>query len=229
MSDPRKRLPPQPPNGYEYGNVRYSSRPPMPSERGYSSSEAQSREYYHYQQYQQRGIKPLPQIERGNYEEIAQAPHLEDSYQRMRVQSNSTNIQRSKSLTRPERQRPKQSMISHAQQQQHQQQHHRRHHDYNQHLHHRRPHSRPMSSQLQQQLEVQKQSQTTLPPVTLVPSVDTAKEDQKEPKVLTSWWAWIAFICTCCFPPIMIEKCFGKTNKNMQQAWREKVSMAKKK
>ncbi|KAI8877989.1 glycosyltransferase family 2 protein [Backusella circina FSU 941] len=96
----------------------------------------------------------------------------------MRLNSNTNHIHRSKSLTRPERQRPKQSMF-----------------------------------------------QNNLLPVALVPSEDTAKDDKKEPNVLTSWWAWWAFLCTCCFPPFIIKKCFGKTNKSMQQAWREKVTL----
>lgn len=123
-------------------------------------------------------------------------------------QRGTTNINRSKSLTRPERQRPRAGMINRNPSQPR----------YDRTL----PNltTQPMSSSLQFQLEQQKQQfqQQQL-------QQQAVKKDavEKEPRVLTNWWAWIAYLCTCCFPDYIIRVWFGKSNKNMQQAWREKV------
>ncbi|KAI8366234.1 chitin synthase [Blakeslea trispora] len=119
-------------------------------------------------------------------------------------------LNRSKSLTRPERQRPRFGMISS---------------NPNQSTHQSRHHSnvrypQPMPNQLQLQLQQQKQSLST----ERLSDVSTI-ESKEKPRVLTSWWAWIAFLCTCCFPNCIIRICFGKSNRGMQQAWREKVTL----
>lgn len=134
-----------------------------------------------------------------------------------------TNINRSKSLTRPERQRPRTGMINRNPSQ----------------PQHRRDtpspttststtnpmNNQPMSSNLQQQLQQQKRHQQhqSYPHHQHQKKEPIQEEEEKEPKVLTNWWAWIAFLCTCCFPNYIIRVWFGKSNKNMQQAWREKV------
>lgn len=126
-----------------------------------------------------------------------------------------TNMNRSKSLTRPERQRPRTNMINAHEQ-----------HDNNNPRRRisflnqtRQPTlNQPMSNQLQAQLAQQREQQQQQPPP---PSQD--EEKPKEEKVLTNWWAWIAYLCTCCYPSYIIRVWFGKSNKGMQQAWREKV------
>lgn len=139
-----------------------------------------------------------------------------------------THINRTKSLSRPERQRPRTGMIHRHPSARHQQaknlvdtqrfstQQHTR--------------NQPMSNHLQAQLEYQKQQQQLIngaagsgsTSIMAAPVAEPPKE--KEPKVLTSWWAWSAYLITCCFPSYIIRVWFGKTNKNMQQAWREKVN-----
>ncbi|KAI8969288.1 chitin synthase-domain-containing protein [Mycotypha africana] len=151
-----------------------------------------------------------------------------------------TTINRSKSLTRPERQRPRQGLIHHNQQPQedgapshpglnhrrppasYNNPHPRENYNYNQ---------QPMSDNLQAQLAQQKKQlnmpssvSTDSSSSVLEPSHKNPKKE-KEPPVLTNWWAWVAFLCTCCIPNIIIRKWFGKTNKGMQQAWREKVTL----
>ncbi|KAI8375401.1 chitin synthase [Choanephora cucurbitarum] len=118
-----------------------------------------------------------------------------------------TALNRSKSLTRPERQRPRVGLISSNPNQQH-------------HRHSNVRSPQPMPDQLQLQLEQQKQSLST----ERLSDASTIKT-KEESRVLTSWWAWTAFICTCCFPNCIIRICFGKPNRGMQQAWREKVTL----
>ncbi|ORX56856.1 hypothetical protein DM01DRAFT_1303203 [Hesseltinella vesiculosa] len=45
------------------------------------------------------------------------------------------------------------------------------------------------------------------------------------PKVRRGWWAWFSFLCTCCIPSCCIRICFGKSNPSMRQAWREKMTL----
>ncbi|KAG1084745.1 hypothetical protein G6F42_021662 [Rhizopus arrhizus] len=84
-----------------------------------------------------------------------------------------------------------------------------------------------MSSNLQMQLAQQKQQQMNngAIPVSSQMSDLSDQDEQKEPSPLNNWWAWVAFLCTCCYPPYIIRVWFGKSNKNMQQAWREKVTL----
>ncbi|KAI9321358.1 chitin synthase-domain-containing protein [Dichotomocladium elegans] len=143
------------------------------------------------------------------------------------------SLGRSRSLTRPERQRPRQGMINRAPS-------------------NGRPYgpggpmgppgppgSNPnmrqsMSNPLQQQLHQRKIQQqraaglTSGPPggqrqVPLQEKQDD--EDIEKPKVRTTFWAWFAFFSTCCFPSWVIKVVFRKTNPLMQQAWREKVTL----
>lgn len=163
---------------------------------------------------------PPPRPIHGQY-----AVNFDNSSQPNPYHRGTTNINRSKSLTRPERQRPRTGMINRNPSQP-------RHsripatnqpnnHSNNQPNNHLNNHlnNQPMSSSLQLQLEQQKQQQQQQQQ----PIQVEEKEKEKEPRVLTNWWAWIAFLCTCCFPNYIIRVWFGKSNKNMQQAWREKV------
>ncbi|KAI7847476.1 chitin synthase [Circinella umbellata] len=50
-------------------------------------------------------------------------------------------------------------------------------------------------------------------------------EEEEEPDVLTSWWAWTAFLVTCCIPGWCMKTCFRKRAKLVQQAWREKLAL----
>ncbi|KAG0739271.1 hypothetical protein G6F23_009070 [Rhizopus arrhizus] len=90
-------------------------------------------------------------------------------------------MKRSKSLSRPERQRRRTTMIQ----------------------------SQEIPHHLQFQLDEKKHQ----------------KEQEETDKTLTSAWAWIAYLATCCIPSYFLRTCFGKSNKNMQQAWREKVTL----
>jgi hypothetical protein len=85
---------------------------------------------------------------------------------------------------------------------------------------HNNSYNQPMSNNLQLQLQQQKQ---LLNENKSNASYVEPEEEIKEPSVLNNWWAWIAFLCTCCFPNYIIRVWFGKSNKGMQQAWREKV------
>ncbi|KAI8086467.1 chitin synthase [Halteromyces radiatus] len=169
------------------------------------------------------------------------------------------SVRRAKSLSRPERQRPRQGIlrsittvtnnvhgpgssrlatqqvsnqhrqIIYQQQQQQQQQH---------------PSSQPMSDHLAQQLErhrkehLRQQQHHLLKQDTDV-SFDSSStlgdkysgDRKKKSKndggsvVRTGWWAWFAFLATCCFPSCCIRVCFGKSNPMMRQAWREKITL----
>ncbi|EPB90013.1 hypothetical protein HMPREF1544_03125 [Mucor circinelloides 1006PhL] len=152
----------------------------------------------------------------------------------------STNINRSKSLTRPERQRPRPGMINASNnlgaggpsQRRTSGLNHRKTsrgdggHGGNGGIPHN-SHNQPMSSNLQMQLAQQKQQQMNngAIPVSSQMSDLSDQDEQKEPSPLNNWWAWVAFLCTCCYPPYIIRVWFGKSNKNMQQAWREKVTL----
>ncbi|KAI9261705.1 chitin synthase [Sporodiniella umbellata] len=110
-------------------------------------------------------------------------------------------IPRSRSLTRPERQRPRQGLVQPQRIQRP-----------------NRPINHPMPNRLQHQLQ-QKQSKEAVQPK------DIHIETVNEPKVLTSWWAWMAFMMTCCIPNCFLRVCLRKKNPMVQQAWREKLSL----
>ncbi|KAI8073128.1 chitin synthase-domain-containing protein [Gongronella butleri] len=162
-------------------------------------------------------------------------------------------VSRSKSLSRPERQRPRQGMFRTPSQQ-------RRMIGSGQlgpigntMMHHyQRPPPRmnspnqPMSNRLQQQLHQQKlqQQQEALNYAAAAPNANhrqlagpavkgkynpqpatPAKVPEIKPKVLTNWWSWMAFMFTCCCPNWCLRVCLRKRNPWVQQAWREKVTL----
>jgi chitin synthase len=156
-------------------------------------------------------------------------------------QRGSANINRSKSLTRPERQRPRPGMINASNNlgaggpsQRRTSGLNRRKTANNGNNGNgdgnggipRNAHNQPMSNNLQMQLAQQKQQQQMnngAIPLASNMSDLSEQDEEKEPSPLNNWWAWIAFLCTCCYPSYIIRVWFGKSNKNMQQAWREKV------
>ncbi|KAI8974739.1 chitin synthase [Pilobolus umbonatus] len=85
------------------------------------------------------------------------------------------SMNRARSLSRPERQRPRQGMIRSPSQQQN------------------------------------TQKKPDIP--------------EEKVEVLTSWWAWLAFLMTCCIPNWFLRSCLKKQNPMVQQAWREKLSL----
>ena len=147
------------------------------------------------------------------------------------------SVSRSRSLSRPERQRPRQGML---------------HRTPSQHRAaagvHLAPGAanpqaarQPMSpAQLQQQKLQQQRAagltagggmaaaastsamhmQSQQPPL---PPPKDDQEDEDKPPVRTTLWGWVAFLVTCCYPPVFIRVVFRKENALMQQAWREKV------
>lgn len=155
------------------------------------------------------------------------------------------SMNRSRSLSRPERQRPKTGMIrSPSQQQRIQQQQQQQGRYYgggppggpngsSPTSGGMRP-PRPMPNRLQHQLQQQKMYQQealldqsgNLPPQPNN-AANSKKAQQEIPeekvKVLTNWWAWIAFLMTCCIPNWFLRVCLRKRNAMVQQAWREKV------
>ncbi|KAI9260371.1 chitin synthase [Helicostylum pulchrum] len=147
------------------------------------------------------------------------------------------SMNRSRSLSRPERQRPRTGMIRSPSQQQR----------INQQQQGRygppggpggppgpggsmrpRPNNYPMPNRLQHQLQQQKiyQQEALLDQQ---PGPNQKKPlpppEEEQPKVLTSWWAWMAFLLTCCFPNWFLRVCLKKNNAMVQQAWREKLSL----
>ncbi|KAI9248939.1 chitin synthase [Helicostylum pulchrum] len=194
-------------NLYPNGDIKPGKQPSvLPDNRNH---ETLSREYVFQQQY--RAIAPAVP----SHKQAEARP-----YHRGAIQ-----INRSKSLSRPERQRPRTGMININPSVRHQQVKHIMDNQRRSRTGHRNTQNlnQPMSSNLQQQLQQQKQQkqQHLNQPLTS----EIIEEREKEPKVLTSWWAWIAFLSTCCFPNYIIRVWFGKTNKNMQQAWREKLTL----
>lgn len=147
------------------------------------------------------------------------------------------SLSRARSLSRPERQRPRPGMLR---------DHSRGEMEY-------RPSpspgpGRPLGPaeqqrrmrQQMQQMNIQRQS--TLPPQagaansplpTLPPTglqrTQTAttvkKVNQQQDRVVRGWWGWTARIATCCFPNWFIKSCLRKPNAQMQQAWREKLTL----
>ncbi|CEP14317.1 hypothetical protein [Parasitella parasitica] len=150
------------------------------------------------------------------------------------------SVNRSRSLSRPERKRPRQGMIRSPSQQQRlqqQQQYYNAQYGYPQ-QRPRPPNNYPMPNRLQSQLQQQKmqqqQQQQQQQEALLNPSQQPAAPHKKQPpppppeekvKVLTSWWAWLAFLMTCCIPNWFLRVCLRKRNAMVQQAWREKLSL----
>ncbi|CAO3590112.1 unnamed protein product [Absidia cylindrospora] len=167
------------------------------------------------------------------------------------------NLRRTKSLSRPERQRPRQGILrsttvtsngggtrstSTTQHAAHHHPNNRMDTIYQQNQHHQ-PMGQPMSDRLAEQLEKHRkdhlrQQQHHLlkqdTDVTIDPSnergvgdrnINGKKEGAPTTVVRTGWWAWLAFLATCCIPSCCIRVCFGKSNPMMRQAWREKMTL----
>lgn len=150
------------------------------------------------------------------------------------------SMNRSRSLSRPERQRPRQGMIRSPSQQQRMQQQQRYYNNGNAqtpppgHPQHQRPrpNNYPMPNRLQNQLQQQKmqqQQEALLNQPQMSQQQQMQQKKQQEPeekvKVLTSWWAWLAFLMTCCIPNWFLRVCLRKRDAMVQQAWREKLSL----
>lgn len=131
------------------------------------------------------------------------------------------DMNRSRSLSRPERQRPKQGLIRSPSQQQRMMQQQQQ----QQRMMRQRPSNQPMPNRLQNQLQQQKFQQQQ--EAGLLDDLPKGKEEipqeEEKVKVLTSWWAWCAYLMTCCIPNWFLRVCLRKKNPMVQQAWREKV------
>ncbi|KAG2233193.1 hypothetical protein INT48_005031 [Thamnidium elegans] len=198
-----------------------------------SSQQRGSREhlYQSSRQPQQPG-GPRPMRPPGNYgANPAMVPPNSGQGPYRRVSMN-----RSRSLSRPERQRPRTGMIRSPSQQQRmnqQQQQQQQQGRYGPpgpagpHGGMRpRPNNYPMPNRLQHQLQQQKIYQQEA----LLDQPNQNNNNKKPPpeeeiKVLTNWWAWIAFLLTCCIPNWFLRVCLKKNNAMVQQAWREKLSL----
>ncbi|KAG2225412.1 hypothetical protein INT45_010048 [Circinella minor] len=221
------------------------NRPPMHMEDARRSSQynrqmgqqQQQQQQHHYNNnrpppsQQHRMPSPPSGMMMGNQPRPMRAPpanmqHQAQPYRRV-------SVSRARSLSRPERQRPRQGMLNRTPSQ------------------HRaaagarlapganspmgRPppannmygQQQPMSPHLQQQLQQQKLHQQQAAGLD-TPMPDQNKEDEEDdikPKILVSWWSWIAYLVTCCFPGCCIKVVFRKPNALMQQAWREKMAL----
>ncbi|KAI7864899.1 chitin synthase-domain-containing protein [Spinellus fusiger] len=118
------------------------------------------------------------------------------------------------SMTRTDRHRPRQSMFRTPSQS----------NMYRSTSRQLREQKKPIPIHLKQKLEEKRQS-------FIASRVEADEETQTDPdesvleKTPTSWWAWLAFLLTCCIPSIFIRVCLKKQNKQMQQAWREKLTL----
>ncbi|KAI8139495.1 chitin synthase-domain-containing protein [Fennellomyces sp. T-0311] len=87
----------------------------------------------------------------------------------------------------------------------------------------------PMSNRLQLQLQQQKirqqQEAGLARPQARRRKPEPVEEDEEEPDVLTSCWAWTAYLLTICIPGICMRTCCGKKTALVQQAWREKLAL----
>lgn len=191
-------------HGYQYQPSRQSQMPPQ-------SGARPMRPPGHHQHPMVHGAPPV----------VGQGP-----YRRV-------SMNRSRSLSRPERQRPRQGMIrSPSQQQRMYQQQQQQQGRYQPGPPHQggpnnmRPRPNPMPNRLQSQLQQQKMYQQEALLNQPQQSGKKVQEPEEEKiKVLTSWWAWIAFLMTCCIPNWFLRVCLGKRNALVQQAWREKLSL----
>lgn len=155
-------------------------------------------------------------------------------------------LRRAKSLSRPERQRPRQGILRSTANGP-------GHPSPNTTIYrhnHPKPLGQPMPDQLAQQLAQHRKNhirqQRTTTQGVLKQDADIASDpanqrarrlphDRKSQgrkhrsasAVRTGSWAWFAFLITCCFPSCCIRVCFGKSNAMMRQAWREKVKCIK--
>ncbi|KAI7876884.1 hypothetical protein K492DRAFT_172137 [Lichtheimia hyalospora FSU 10163] len=147
------------------------------------------------------------------------------------VQYRQASVSRARSLTRPERQRPRQGMIrSPSQQRQMQQQQQQQQHAGGMMMAGAPSQQQQRMSQMhhlqQQRIRQQQAAGLSAPLPPPVPEKDDDDNDPAmKPKVLTSWWSWVAFLATCCIPSCCIRIVFRKPNALMQQAWREKLTL----
>ncbi|KAJ3296492.1 hypothetical protein HDU79_006517 [Rhizoclosmatium sp. JEL0117] len=51
------------------------------------------------------------------------------------------------------------------------------------------------------------------------------KRKNKAGEIKTNPWVYASWALTCCFPTIFVDKCLGKKDPLVQQAWREKVAL----
>lgn len=219
-----------------------SSRTPQPQQQypqHRTSQQPQQQQYQSSRQQQQQGGRPMrPPSNYANANPAMGSPNAgQGPYRRV-------SMNRSRSLSRPERQRPRTGMIrspsqqQRINQQQQQQQQQQRYGPNGPPPNMRaRPNNQPMPNRLQHQLQQQKlyQQEALLdqPNAAAAAAAEGAKKPQEIPeeevKVLTSWWAWMAFLMTCCIPNWFLGACLKKKNAMVQQAWREKViSLTKK-
>ncbi|RUP48368.1 chitin synthase-domain-containing protein [Jimgerdemannia flammicorona] len=118
------------------------------------------------------------------------------------------NLNRQRSLTRPERQRQRTPMIRTGEG-----------YTVEEGPQHRRPGMGPNTRRQMQaqrtQAPQQQQQQQPEPP----------KKSMVKPKPQLSWWAIMAIILTCCCPSFCLKWCCKKGDPLVQQAWREKVAL----
>lgn len=205
-----------------------SNRPLPPQGGGYDqnmSAYRQQQQYqqqgqpYHQQQQQPRPVRTQqPRTSRpppANYNGTrASRDMLEAGNQPYRRVS----LSRARSLSRPERQRPRPGMLRGESSE-----------------YRARPmgpaeQQRRMRQQMQQQQQYPQQPITSskpLPQGPIVPPPPSKQPMVAKPKdrVVRGWWGWTARIVTCCLPNWFIKTCFRKQNALMQQAWREKLTL----
>ena len=219
------------------------NRPPMHMEDARRSSQynrqpGQQQQHHHHHHnnrpppsQQHRMPSPPSGMMMGNQPRPMRAPpanmqHQAQPYRRV-------SVSRARSLSRPERQRPRQGMLNRTPSQHRAAAGARLAPGANSPMQRPPPgnamygQQQPMSPHLQQQLQQQKLHQQQAAGLD-TPMPDQNKDDDEDeikPKVLVSWWSWIAYLVTCCFPGCCIKVVFRKPNALMQQAWREKMAL----
>lgn len=144
-------------------------------------------------------------------------PHIQNSTTTYFNDMNGASIQRQRSLTRPERQRPRPSMVTGIPTA----------------LSAEKMSGDPTSTSLHSAAgEVNHRRAITSNSGKLrVPlgAIDQGDESQYKPgfsfSFQFSWWVIASRIATCCFPGWCLRICLKKQSKVVQQAWREKASM----
>ncbi|KAI8331019.1 chitin synthase-domain-containing protein [Chlamydoabsidia padenii] len=180
-----------------------------------------------------------------NYKDGMEATHHSQShpYYHHGMSTGTHSMRRAKSLSRPERQRPRQGILrstttnqggtkainsSFAQ--------HAQHNHHSETIYHQtsQPVGQPMSERLAQQLEKHRKEQIRQhqhqllkqeTDITIGGTTSDPMSQKKDHHHRTGCWAWMAFLATCCFPSCCIRVCFGKSNAMMRQAWREKMTL----
>lgn len=207
---------PQRTSGYTSAPRGYTpvgNRPPPPMHRQQPPPINDARRQQNWQSSDVRG--PMHSEIRGERRRSRDYLYQQHPQHAVRNPHGNVTVGRSRSLTRPERQRPRPGLIRTPSRTRPPQAHPM--------IMPPRMQNQPMSNRLQQQLLEQKMAQQQQQQQTALPSHPIEEEKQEKPKVLTSWWAWTAFLVTCCIPNWFIRVCLRKPNPMMQQAWREKV------